>query len=206
MVERSSSLYRKIILVFLLVFSGLISYAQYNPSVLSGRLSTGSELSTFRFNGFEDDERGHSPKKATIMSAVIPGLGQAYNDKYWKIGIIYAGFTGLGIGYKINNDSMKRYQKALDYRVDGDTNTTDVFYPLLSETKIKQERNYYRSNRDRIIIGIVALYALQIIDANVDAHLKEFEINKELSFKVAPHLNYVPLGGLRPSLSLSLSF
>lgn len=205
MAVTSLKINRLLVLGLLLVLMGHHAGAQeWNPDY-NGAPYLNNNYSFVNMT-LKDSGEVHSPKKATIMSAVIPGLGQAYNQKYWKIGIIYAGFIGLGYGYKYNNDSMKRYQQALDYRIDGDTNTIDPFYPLLSDNKIKQERNYYRTNRDRIIIGIVALYALQIIDANVDAHLKEFEINKELSLRIRPQMGFVPMAGFRPSLCMTLSF
>lgn len=187
--------------------NGFSQYSDHSYSFLNYKEpSKTSQVSIDLMAGIKDSNEVHSPKKATIMSAVIPGLGQAYNEKYWKIGVIYAGLIGLGVGYKINSDSLKHYQSALNKRIDGDTSTIDTRYPLLSDNKVKQERDFYRTNRDRIILGFVALYALQILDANVDAHLREFDINDELSLRVDPDVSYIPLNGLRPTLQLTLSF
>ena len=154
----------------------------------------------------KDSNEVHSPKKATIMSAIVPGLGQIYNEKYWKTGVIYVSAGLLGYLYRLNTDSMDSYQQALDVRIDGDPNTTDNKYPFFTDAKVTSERDYYRNNRDRIIIGMVALYALQIIDANVDAHLKEFEINEDLVLNVDPGWSYMPGTGLQSNLKLTLRF
>lgn len=154
----------------------------------------------------KDSGEIHSPKKATIMSAIVPGLGQMYNEKYWKTGIVYVGAGVLGYLYKLNTDSLRSYQVALDARIDGDPNTNDTKYAFFSDSKVISERDYYRNNRDRVIIGFVALYALQVIDANVDAHLKEFEVNEDLSLRVDPDVFYDPRLGVQTSLRLSLRF
>jgi Family of unknown function (DUF5683) len=149
---------------------------------------------------------GSNPKRATIMSAIIPGLGQIYNEKYWKVGVIYVAGFAMGYGMKYNVDSLKQFQKALDSRVDVDTSTLDLWYPQLTDAKVTDERDYYRRNRDMLILGFIGLYALQIIDANVDAHLKEFEINKDLSLKISPDFGISSKSRLRTGLSIHLKF
>lgn len=136
------------------------------------------------------DSGYHSPKRATIYSAILPGLGQFYNKKYWKVGLIYGGGIALGVFLDRNLDSMNSYQNALDARLDTISGTVDNRYADLSDAKVIQERNYYRRNRDMLILGFIGLYALQVIDANVDAHLREFEINDELSMSVDPDFGY----------------
>ena len=139
------------------------------------------------------------------MSAIIPGLGQVYNQKYWKVGFIYAAAFGIGYGIDYNNDSMQRYQRALIAELDTSAATVNTWYPNLSVDKIRSERNYYRQNRDRLILGAGLLYALQIIDANVDAHLREFEVNEDLAIKARP--GYMILRNrVRPSFGLTLTF
>lgn len=128
--------------------------------------------------------RVHSPKKASIYSAVVPGLGQAYNKKYWKIPLVYA-TLGLSSYYMLSNrDSFKVRQEALINLSDNDTNTRASWYftnmPL---SALKAQRSYYRSNRDYGIIAIAAFYVLNIIDAAVDAHFYEFNIDKPLSMQ-----------------------
>ncbi len=152
-----------------------------------------------------DSNSVHNPKKATILSAIIPGLGQVYNQKYWKVGLIYAAGFGIGYGIKYNTDSLKNYQKALIALLDTFDSTENIWYPSLSVDKIRSERNFYRKNRDRLILGAGLLYALQIIDANVDAHLREFDINKDLAIK--PNPGFMVLNRrVQPTLGFSLRF
>lgn len=134
----------------------------------------------------KDSGEVHSPKKATIMSAIIPGLGQVYNGKYWKVGLIYAAGAGLGYGLKLNTDSLKGYQSSLIAELDDDTTTINYLYEGMAVDKIKSERNYYRKTRDQMILGLGLLYILQIIDANVDAHLREFDVNEDLAIQPKP--------------------
>ncbi|MBR9859505.1 hypothetical protein GYB22_01885 [bacterium] len=146
-------------------------------------------------------------QKATILSAVIPGAGQIYNKKYWKAGIVYAGAAGLIYVFKTNTDSLNAYNTALGARIDGDSTTIDMKYPLLSTSAVQSNRDFHRRLRDISILGFVGLYALQIIDANVDAHLYEFKVNDDLSMQVRPTFNPdLYLTRLNPGLRVSFRF
>jgi hypothetical protein len=134
----------------------------------------------------KDSNDVHSPKKAAVMSAIIPGLGQIYNEKYWKVGVIYVGAGFLTYYFKRNIDSLKSYQSAYTARIDTSSATIDNKYTNLSNASVLSNRNFHRRQRDIALLGFFGLYALQIIDANVDAHLKEFEINEDLSMKITP--------------------
>jgi TM2 domain-containing membrane protein YozV len=146
------------------------------------------------------------PRKATIYSAVCPGLGQIYNGKIWKAGIIYAGFAGIGAGFVYNQKEYKSYQEAVNLRFDTLDNTIDNKYPNLNDATVKYLRDYHRRNRDICILAFVGLYALNIIDANVDAHLQEFKINKDLSLAWQPNFTLTPNQGLRSGIHLKLTF
>jgi hypothetical protein len=153
------------------------------------------------------DSGEHSPRRATVYSALVPGLGQIYNEKYWKVGLLYAAGGTMVYFFKYNQDSMKSYQKALDARVDGLPNTVDLDYPSLSDAKVIQERNYYRRNRDMLILGFIGVYALQILDASVDAHLREFDINDDLSMHIKPIINYDMYNAqIQSGMSIALRF
>jgi len=160
----------------------------------------------FAFTPLRDSTMS-DPKKATIYSAIIPGLGQLYNEKYLKAGILYLGGFTMAYFLKQNIDSMQAYQKALNARLDTFSATVDTRYAWMTDSKVSQERNYYRRNRDMLILGFIGVYALQIIDANVDAHLKEFEINKDLSMRIDPDIGYsMASRNFSAGLSLRLSF
>jgi len=132
--------------------------------------------------------KDHSPKKAVIMSAILPGLGQAYNKKYWKIPIIYGGLISLGYVVKFNNDNFQDFKKAYVYRVDDNPNTIDKYVDRYTTDNLNTLQDYYHRNRDLSAIGMTAFYLLNIIDAAVDAHLYQFElkVNDDLSLQMQP--------------------
>lgn len=131
--------------------------------------------------------RIHSPLKATMLSATLPGMGQAYNGKYYKIPVIYAGFATLGYFVKFNNDEYQMWRRAFLYRNDGNPNTVDDF-PFHSTDVLQRAMNYYRRNLELTYILAGALYVLNILDATVDAHLLDFDVGDELSLKLQPAL------------------
>ena len=120
------------------------------------------------------------------MSACLPGLGQAYNKKYWKIPIIYTGIAAVSYLAILNFDSLKIYRDAFRYRTDGDPATIDNYVGRYSDDDLLQIKNIYRKNLELSIIVGAGIYALNIIDASVDAHLFKFDINDDLSMKVCP--------------------
>lgn len=127
-----------------------------------------------------------NPRKALIKSAILPGYGQIYNQKYWKLPIIYGGFAGLGGMLWFNSAQMNRYQNALVYRLDEDPTTIDTEFSGLTLQAVRSNRDFYRRWRDIAIVSMVGLYALQVIDAFVDAHLYEFRVNKDLQLSLYP--------------------
>lgn len=126
-------------------------------------------------------------KKALIYSAVLPGLGQAYNKKYWKIPIIYGGFVGLGLAFDFNQKNFKKFSAELVARTDNNPNTApDPTFAAASNERIVELKNFYKRNRDFSILGAVALYGLNMIDAFVDAELSGFDISDNLTLKISP--------------------
>ena len=125
-----------------------------------------------------------APAKAAFYSAVVPGLGQAYNKKYWKIPIIYAGI-GTGIYfYNQNSKDYNRFRDAYKRRLAGFQD--DEFQGISDDRLIDAQKTASR-NRDVSIIVSVAFYLLNIIDANVDAHLRQYNISDDLS--LLPNVN-----------------
>jgi len=124
-----------------------------------------------------------APSKAAFYSAIVPGLGQAYNKKYWKIPIIY-GALGTGIySYVTNNTKYHRYRDAYISRLSG--------YPNNDLSNLDNERliagqKFYQKNRDLSLLVTVGIYILNIVDANIDAHLIQFNVSENLS--VTPQL------------------
>jgi hypothetical protein len=128
-----------------------------------------------------------APSRAAFYSAVIPGLGQAYNQKYWKIPIVYAGI-GTGIYfYTSNRKEYTRFRDAYKSRLAGFTD--DEFQGIANETLIRAQRTS-RRNMDVSLAVAVGFYLLNIVDANVDAHLRQYNVSEDLS--LSPNVDYNP--------------
>ncbi|WP_208103805.1 DUF5683 domain-containing protein [Flagellimonas ochracea] len=139
-----------------------------------------------------------APSKAAFYSAILPGLGQAYNKRYWKIPLVY-GALGTGVYvYSINNteyrkarDAFKRRRAGFTddefYDINGDGNGPDISSEALQDAQEARQRD-----RDLALLVTIALYALNIIDANVDAHLKQYNVDEDLSLDFKPYLDLNP--------------
>lgn len=134
----------------------------------------------------EEKVKIHSPRKATIYSAVLPGLGQVYNKKYWKVPVIYAGFGALTYSYMFSDAKYSTYMNEYKLRLGNDSLQYAPDLLRYSNDNILELKNYYQRNRELSIIGFVVLYALNIIDATVDGHLYSFDISDDLSMNVNP--------------------
>ncbi len=143
-------------------------------------------------------------RKATIMSACLPGLGQIYNRKYWKAPVIYAALGGLGYWGVTNQIKYKYYSDNLTALHDDDANTINE--TLYNSDQLVTQKRYYRKYRDYAIIAGALVYLINIIDANVDAHLKTFDVSDDLSLQVNPYSNFDYNNKLQAGLSLKLKF
>ncbi len=131
-------------------------------------------------------EKPHSARKATLYSTFLPGLGQAYNQQYWKIPIIYAGFGTLVYFIQFNGKNYNLYKKTyIDY-LDGGTKWKDIVVSNSPEEELKFYKDYYRRWLELSVIGTAAWYALNIIDANVYGHLFHFDISRDLTLDLRP--------------------
>jgi hypothetical protein len=146
----------------------------------------------------------HSPRKATIYSAVLPGLGQVYNKKYWKVPVIYLGFGTIAYFINWNNDNYQLFRRGYFDLIDDDPETQGYLeieavrrnnYDLNNpthfnnlRTALMRQKDYFRRNRDLLFIGMVGFYGLNIIDASVDAHFFDFDISDDLTLKWEPSL------------------
>jgi hypothetical protein len=145
-----------------------------------------------------------SARKASIMSAVIPGLGQAYNKKYWKIPIIYAGLGGFGYMFLTNNKQFNLYRANVIAYNDGDSTTVPKM-PEYTSDQSQTLKLQYRKNRDFAVIGFGLIYLINIIDANVDAHLKTFDVSDDLSLHIDPwQSTFKTSSGYRTATGLSI--
>lgn len=157
------------------------------------------------------------PGRAALYSAILPGAGQFYNKAYWKVPIVYA--TGAVLGYFLidNNNRYQSYRIALIQRLDGDPTTIDEYADhaflgvnngeTLGSTAVnnlKFRRDFYRRNRDLTILLSIGAHALQIAEAYVHAHLKEFDVSDDLALRIQPGI--VPVAATGNSLAPGLTF
>jgi hypothetical protein len=141
------------------------------------------------------------PKKATLLSAILPGAGQVYNGKSWKVPILYAGIlTDL---YFINYNH-RRYESFRDALFALDKKEPNQF-PSLNRAALVRNVDYWRQNRDLTVLLLLGIYALNLVDANVDAHLSGFDISEDLALQVAPQLGTVSASNSM-GVSLTLRF
>jgi len=149
----------------------------------------------------------HSPRKAAWMSAALPGLGQVYNKKYWKLPVIYAGFVGLGYSFQYNQGKYVKYRDAYKFRIDEDSSTIDDYIGIYSDDNLSALYQYYHRYRDLTVIAGAALYLLQIVDASVDAHMFTFNVSDDLSLNLHPTLIHIAgLNENRTGLGLTIKF
>lgn len=141
-----------------------------------------------------------TPAKAAFYSAILPGLGQAYNKKYWKIPLVYAGIGTSLYFYIDNNRKYNQYRDAYKRRLEG---YTDDKFSYLDNSRLIAGQKFYQRNRDLSALVTVGFYVLNIIDANVDAALIQFNVNENLSLKPEIYPNDVTF---RPNIGLTFNY
>jgi len=149
------------------------------------------------------------PKKAAWGSAIVPGLGQVYNKRWWKVPLIYGGFVAFVKAYQDNNNQYHVFLSEVQYRLANNGNPGNPDYAAYSFEGLVKIKDNFRRNKELSIIGGVVVYAVNIIDAYVDAKFFRFDISENLSLQLKPTLQTNP-GGLhayaaQPGLKLSLS-
>lgn len=181
---------------FLLVLSLQCSYGQAN-----GDTVVFEPTDTVQIKSYASE---YDPEKALFYATVLPGLGQIYNKKYWKLPLVYGGFVWAGYGLSVYQEGYVKYKKQLfqNLELGVDVNpesgySTDVLRSVVDEA---------RRNRDLMIIVLAGVYILQIVDAHVDAHLKEFDVNPRLQVKIEPLLDNNAMTGRQTGLALVIRF
>ena len=160
--------------------------------------------------------------KATTLAMICPGAGQIYNKSYWRVPIVVGGFATTIYCIDWNNRGYQRFQKAYRLLAEYEANPDPALYPngspdefngRYSSSFLKNLRNSYRRNRDLCIILTAGLYILQIVDAHVDAHMRDYDISKDLSVSLSPVVGYsynrmspYSGGGATLGMSLGLTF
>jgi len=176
----------KFILSLIILLISFINYSQENEEI--------------KFDELDPT----APSKAAFYSAVLPGLGQGFNKKYWKIPIVYAAIGTSIYSYDFNHKKYWDYRNAYKSRKAGYKN--DPYQNLiLDDDRLLDGADFHKKNRDLSMVFIVGFYILNILDANIDAHLKQYNVNESLSMKPyienGTNFNYESVG-----ISLNLNF
>jgi len=152
----------------------------------------------------------HNPRIATRRSLIIPGWGQAYNGEYWKIPLVYGVLAIPTVAYIYNQDYYKKTKfayeakfKAENFKDSSDLPSIDPELVNLGTSSLQNYRNQFRRNRDYSILWIILAWGLQIADATVFAHLKQFNVSNDLSMQINPTFNP---NTRTPAISVSLNF
>lgn len=148
----------------------------------------------------------HKPRTAVWLSAVLPGLGQAYNKKYWKIPIVYAGFGGLSYAVYYTATNYQQARKAYRLQVDNDPLTKGEYQGYSDPETLKAQRDFHKRNLTISGICMAVWYSLNLIDAAVDAHLFDFNMSDDLALHWEPTIvNPYPLQPIAMSYGLKLN-
>lgn len=151
--------------------------------------------------------RPHSPTRAAVYSAILPGLGQGYNRKYWKIPIVYAGFGVITYFIISNTKEYNKYKEAYNYVATGDSSYIDNDYVgKYDEQQLLDGKNYHRRNMEFSYIIGGLFYILNIIDASVDAHFFDYDVSEDLTIRLDPVMHVRrydtrPVSGLKLTLN-----
>lgn len=148
------------------------------------------------------------PGRAALYSALVPGLGQAYNKKYWKLPIVYGGLGALGYLVVTNHQDYTEFRDAFLAR--GSSDTLSAFDTdrtrRYTRSQLRVIRDGYRRNRDMSIIVTIVVYGLNIVDAYVDAHFLDYDLSDDLSLRVSPNVMRVQATAYQaPGVSLTFS-
>lgn len=190
---------KQVFLSLLILFCANTSFAQSDTTDVMLDVERGTVEGEVQTIATEAINQLHSPKRATIMSAMLPGLGQVYNKKYWKVPILYGGFAVAGWYLNDNNKQINLYKDAFKAENDGDPGTDNG--TGFTSNQLEELISQYKTWRDLSYIAIAAIYVLNIIDANVDAHLFYFDVGEDLTLNIQPFVT----PSLRPVTGLTLS-
>jgi hypothetical protein len=166
-----------------------------------------TEIGTVDTIAIKSYAKRYSPRKALLYAAILPGLGQAYNKKYWKLPLVYGGF--YFIGYYVNeyNNLYTEYKGYLFDNLEAGLGENGQHPELgFTTTQIRTAVDKTRRERDLMIILMGGMYLLQMVDAHVDAHLKEFDVNPNLQVSIEPSLQQDAWTGRTTGVSLVFRF
>lgn len=147
-----------------------------------------------------------APSRAAFYSAIVPGLGQIFNKKYWKLPLVYAA-VGTPIYFYVDNDSKYRdYRNEYKKRLRGIYDTEDPVFGKLDNDRVIQGQQFYQRNRDLSLVVAIGFYILNVVDANIDAHLMQFNVNDKLTIQPAMEYNPRDLNQYQYAINIQYSF
>ena len=187
----------KILSVLLLCFFITISFcpkAQETKPIVPKTDTLKPEVKKFSGSRYDSLRKAHSPRKAALRSAILPGWGQIYNKKYWKLPIVYGALgTCAGIFfYNMGNYKDTKFAYRVKYNMRVNRTDSALFGSIkeklqpLSEESLKFYRNQFRRDIDYSALVFLLLWGLNIVDATVDAHLKSFDVSPDLTLRIKP--------------------
>ena len=150
----------------------------------------------------------YDPRKAILYAAIVPGLGQIYNKKYWKLPLVYGGFIALGYAVNFYQEGFIKYKKELYFNLehgyvdDADIRPDDVY----TTANYRRIVDLYKRQRDFMMILLGGMYLIQMVDAHVDAHLKEFDLNPKLQVSIRPMAEQSAMVGNQTGFSIVFKF
>lgn len=186
----------------LLAFNITLSFAQEQTDSTKNLTLIDTVGQNKRVETIESYPKRFDPRKATLYAAVMPGLGQVYNKKYWKVPLVYGGFGFLIYVVDIYQDQYLLFRKDLFYVI----NTGNPSETGYTEDQLRTLVSRSRRERDYFIILTGIWYLLQMVDAQVDAHLKEFDLNPKLQVRIEPIMENSLLTGRSSGFSVKLRF
>ncbi len=175
---------KKLLLLFVFSFSFIALHAQLTDS-------TTKKSITAKDSALKKTVLKFDPRKATIRSAIIPGWGQIYNKKYWKLPLVWGALGTTAGVYFYNVKYYRLLKNAYIYRINGQDDLVDPEFKNLSTESIRSYRNSFRQNVDYSVLFFLLFWGLNVVDATVDAHLKAFDVSDDLSLQIKP--GYSPL-------------
>ena len=196
---------KNIFAVFLVLFFSLQLSAQESDSLI---VQTVEESISSDTVAPLKTEKIHSPKKAAWMSAVLPGLGQGYNKKYWKIPVVYGGFVGLAYGINYNCVFFLQYRNEYRNRLNENLDDLKPKFSKMTLENVNLNKQNYQRNMEIFILVTGVWYLLNIVDAVVDAHLFSFDVSDDLTMSVFPLFqpNYLGTSSFGKSPTAGISF
>jgi len=184
-------------LLALLVFS-FTAKAQDSVAVQTGQDTVLIKSYAARYN----------PRKALLYAAILPGLGQVYNKKYWKLPLVYGGFASLGYAINFYQQGYRKYKVYLFQNLSSHPGDENYINPDVnfSTATLRTVVDKYRRERDFFVILMGGMYLLQIVDAHVDAHLKEFDLNPRLQVSIEPRAEQDAMIGRQTGIAIVFKF